>query len=169
MSIIPFMPPQKKKEPEKTPTTSFCLTSNGFSYGSMFIEDGAVSFVLINLSTPINLSNTQVIGGVIKDPEFPMIYDEGNPIPFLLGDNESLRTTAYDIKEGKPIGSMTILMNENDLKDRVNIFLQRMPPYDLDGFMWGIDHVYIDCKDCPVCDCPSRGTLPWKEEENKNE
>lgn len=167
--IIPFR--QSQKVVEKKSDTSFCLTNNGFSYGSMLVEDDVITFVLINLSALINLSNkmpnSQVFGGFIENPGFPMIYDEGKPVPFLLNEKDSLRIPAYDIKDGEPIGTLTILTRANDTKNRVNIFLQRIDPYDLDGFMWGIDHIYIDCKDCPVYGCPSRGTLPWKNDGGK--
>lgn len=166
MSIIPFRKNIEDKNSEKNPIKSFCLISNENSYGSMFIENEVITFVMINLAVSINENSNQrsVIGGLMNDPKFPMIYNEGDPIPFLLGDNKILRIEVYNFNE-EHIGALTMIQNENDPRHRINIFIQRVPPYDLDGFMWGIDHIYINCKDCPVENCPSRGELPWKEKE----
>ena len=157
MSIVQFDPSKKKKEPILVKPKMICLLNNRQSYGSFFIDDGLVTYSLINI-----IGDGTLFAGTFRDPKFPMIYNDGNPVSMIFGDVDSYRTEIIDLNDNV-FGTMTLITRENDKRRRINIFIQNLPPYDLDGMMWGIDKVCIDCNQCPVQKCPSRGKLPWRE------
>lgn len=160
MSIIPFEILEKQLKIKNI--KSFCLLSCGKSYGSMYLSDGFCALSLINLSVPNN-----VFGGIIDNPGFPLEFDKGSPTKFLLGDAESLNSNLYSPESNEQIGHFMINQCFDDPLDRVGIFLTDNPPKDLDGHMWGIDQICIDCKDCYDQTCPCRGQLPWNENSAK--
>lgn len=146
---------KKEKHPVIVNVKMFCLINNDRLCGTFLIDEGIVTY---NLNSVMRNDVTLFMGSFM-DPKFPMVYNNGDPVSMLLGKLESYRTNVNDFSDND-IGSMTIITRNNDDRRRVNIFVQKSPPYDLDGMMWGIDKVCIDCKQCSVKGCECRGRLP---------
>lgn len=154
MTIMPFnqrkrnIVYKKEQQPVIVNTKMICLINNDRSYGMFLIDEGIVTYNLISVTR----NDDTVFIGTFKDPKFPMVYNNGDPVSMLLGQVESFRTNVNDFTDND-IGSMTIITRNDDERRRVNIFIQKSSPYDLDGMMWGIDKVCIGCKQCHVKEC----------------
>lgn len=151
MSIIPF---RNLHEEDLSHPNILCLINNNENNGRIDLD--AKEFML---TIPLT---TDCVGGVLKDMNFPLDdKDSGSPTSILLGEKMMTRFSITN-DEDEIAGTLTMSQSEEDPKDRVCIFIQLVPPYDLDGFMWGVEKVCDDCAKCTVVNCESRGSFGGK-------
>lgn len=106
---------------------------------NLYCEDRKVGNLCFKKSNNHVSFTTDTLKGHFYDPGFPKECFNGDPVSFFMGDHETINLTLYNEKE-EEIGHVMFVSKEETLR-RVAIFCTEKFPYDLCGFMIGVDHV----------------------------